>query len=127
SYVRKQLNLLVRRDLISEELVSEARARIADPRMEQAVARTAETLRAILTPVDERANAAVSRRAILLGSGPMDRRARARGGATVVDGAWAAPMLEQPQAVADALRDLCERSASVVDQRLGIDVRREIS
>lgn len=104
SFLRKQLNLLVRNDLISDELVNEARARIADPRMDLIVAQTAEALGEVLTPLDARANKAVCRRLVLLGNGAMDRKARARGWGDVVDGAWAAPMLETPHAVADALR-----------------------
>lgn len=106
TYVRKQLNLLVRADLVTDELLEEARARIADPRMDLILKRTAETVRAILTPIDEYANTAVSHRMVLLGEGPIDRKARIRGGATVLPGAWAAPMLEVPEAVADTLRAL---------------------
>jgi hypothetical protein len=104
SYLRKQLNLLVRSDLITDELLNEARARIADSRTDLIVARTAEMLRGVLTPIDPRIDESVSHRMLLLGEGPMDRRARARGGATVVKGAWAAPMLETPLAVAESLR-----------------------
>ncbi len=112
AYVRKQLALLVRNDLITEELLNDAKARIADPGMEAIVSRSAESLRALLTPIDEHANTAVSKRMVLLGEGPMDRKARFRGGATVLEGAWAAPMIEAPQAVADTLRALISRSPS---------------
>jgi len=53
-YIRKQLALLVRNDAIADELMGEAYDRIADPRMDVAVARTAETLRVILRPVGSR-------------------------------------------------------------------------
>lgn len=103
-YIWKQLRLLVREDVISEELVNEARGRIADARMTAIVDRTAEMLHDLLTPLDARTSDAVSRRMVLLGEGPVDRRVLAREGGTVLSGAWSAPMLESPEAVADCVR-----------------------
>jgi hypothetical protein len=74
--------------------------------MDFVVDRTAATLREVLTPIDARTNDAASRRMTLLGEGPMDRKVGARMAAAVVPGAWAAPMLESPQVVADGLRAL---------------------
>jgi hypothetical protein len=106
SYIRKQLKLLVRDDVISDELLREASRRIADSRTEIAVRRTSEILRSVLTPIDAQANEAVLHRAVLIGSGPLDRKSRAQGEAIVIDGAWSAPMLETPNAVAEHLRTL---------------------
>jgi hypothetical protein len=112
SFLRKQLKRLVRNDLISDELIDEATARIADPRMDRMADRTVEVVRAMLTPIDTSTNEAVHRRLVLLGNGPIDRKLRARGSGTVLEGAWAAPMLETPQAVADALRALLSDSTT---------------
>ena len=111
--LRQQLSLLVRSDAVSEDLVDEARSRIADPRMEFISARTGEMVREVLTPIDQRVNEAVLHRLVLFGNGPMDRKMRARWKGQLIEGAWSAPMLEVPQAVAAALRALlsgqCER------------------
>jgi hypothetical protein len=84
-YIRKRLRLLVRGDVITDELVNEARSRIADPRMDLIEDRTAEILSEVLTPVDAHINEVVSRRLVLLGEGPSDRKLRARAPATVVE------------------------------------------
>lgn len=115
SYVRKQLQLLVRDDCISEDLLREAQARIADPRMNGIVDRTADALHAVLTPIDTGANQAVRHRAVLLGNGLFDRKARALGHGTIVHGATSAAMIEAAHVVAQHLRALVgeERDAAV--------------
>ncbi len=102
SYVRKQLMLLVRKDRITADLLREAQARIADPRMDAVTDRTAETLRSVLTPTDVKVSDAASM--VLFGNGPVDRKARRRLTGTVVEGAWSAPMIDTPEVVAQHLR-----------------------
>lgn len=106
AYLRKQLGLLVRDDIITDALLEEARARTSDPRMDLVDTRTAETIRALLIPIDIHASEAVSNRVVLFGDGPIDRKARVRAKCVVLKDAWSAPMLEQPHAVAEHLRAL---------------------
>lgn len=103
SYVREQLQLLVRDDAIGDDLLREACERIADPRTANAIARTPEMLRSVLTPIDAKADAIVVRREVLFGNGPVDRKAHQRSPGIVVDGARSASMLETPTAVAEHL------------------------
>jgi len=63
-------------------------------------------LRSVLTPIDAQANEAVLHRAVLIGSGSLNRKSRAQEEAIVIDGARSAPMLETPNAVAEHLRML---------------------
>jgi hypothetical protein len=85
-YVRKQLCMLVGNHVIVETLLQEAKARIADPRMDGVTNRAAEVVRGLLRPLDGAIDAATSRRA------------------TFDEGR--APMLEHPDAVAMRLRAL---------------------
>jgi hypothetical protein len=99
--LRRQMNLLLRSDKISPVLVREARERLADPRMNAFVERTSQTLCELLTPSSALAR---FKGAVFFGNGPMDRKAQKHIAGTVLEGAWSAPMLEQPEAIAGCLR-----------------------
>ena len=109
-YLRKQFTLLARGDAVTDDLIREARERIADPRMEWIVERTAEVANYALTPVDPHVYDTGPNRSILLGMDPYGRKVRTRCQATVLEDAWSALMLEKPDAVASHLRTLLART-----------------
>jgi hypothetical protein len=105
SYIRRQLELLVRSDRISNALVQEARERVADSRMDALIERTPQSLCALLTP-----NSSFERftGTCFFGSGPIDRKVRKRIDGTSIESAWSAPMLEAPEVIANHLRTMRE-------------------
>ncbi len=88
-YVRTQLRTMVHTEsALDVALVQEARDRIADSRMFEAVEKTADYVLAILRPIDPAAEARTSNR-LVLGKGSL-----------------CSPMLESPGEVAAAIRTL---------------------
>ncbi len=106
AYVKAQLALFVGERALSDALVDEAQARIATARTERVVERTAEFLAYSLAPVDSKCDAAVRNRTILVGVGRLGDAIAKRMPAIVLETATGAPMLEDPEAVARALREL---------------------
>jgi hypothetical protein len=106
--VLKQLRLFVGESALSEALVSEAEARISDPRVERSIDRTVEFLRYATTPVNPIADNAVQNRRVIVGVGPIDRRIARRMTATVLHGVTGAAMIEEPTVVAEALRAMIQ-------------------
>ncbi len=104
SAVVRELQGFVRADRISDALVNEACARIADSRTDRSVGRTADVVRAVLAPL--RARAAAVPRVVIAGDDVLGRKLAARMDVRVVHGAESAPMIDAPDAVAAALRDL---------------------
>jgi hypothetical protein len=111
SYVVKQLAFFVAPNGMSEALVDEAQERIRDPRTDRIVERTSEFFRYALTPLDVDSEKAVCNRVVLSGTGPLDRLTAKWMAATILESVTGAPMLEAPDAVAQALRDLVTHTA----------------
>jgi hypothetical protein len=105
-FLRKQMALLVGEARITEALVEEAAARLADPRTARSVERTAEVFIEITKPIDPEVDALVQHQTVLLGNSPLDRKTAARMAATVVSNVRSAPMIEAPDVVAEVLRRL---------------------
>lgn len=104
SYLKKQMSLLVSEDHISQKLLDEAMERVRDPRCARAVERTVEVVLEVTSPIDAAANAKVKRRTVLVGKSLLDKKMAKQMAATVLPGVHGAPMIEAPEAVADALR-----------------------
>jgi len=95
-YVRAQLRTMVRAEsALDAGFVQEAQDRIADPRMLGAIEKTADTVLAVLRPIDHVAEEKVCNR-IVLGEGSL-----------------CSPMLESPDDVAAALRTFLKYIARV--------------
>ncbi len=105
-YVVKQLQLLVRSDRLSDALVSEAQARIRDPRTARAAERTADVVAYALTPVDPAADAAVRNRRTLVGSDVIGQKTAKRMPCTILPSVTRTPMIEAPDAVVQVLREM---------------------
>ncbi len=96
-YLRKQMMFVVQQNAISDDLLREARDRVADPRAEALIARTSQLLCTLLTPTDAFEG---FRGTALFGNSPTDRKILRRIPGTLLAGAWSAPMLEVPAEVA---------------------------
>ncbi len=96
----------MRNDLLSEALVDEALERLRDPRSAQAVERTPEFMASAVTPLNPSTDRAVRNRRVLLGSGFFDRKTARQTRGAVFVAATGAPMIEDPDAVAKAIREL---------------------
>lgn len=105
-FLMKQMLLLVDEAHISDSIVQEALLRIADPRTAWAVERTAETLLEIINPIDSTVDSKVQRRAVILGTSRVDRKTATRTPARILPHARGAAMIEAPQTVVRALRDM---------------------
>jgi hypothetical protein len=105
-FLKKQILLFVDEPHISDALFEEAVERAADPRIARSVARTAEIILEITNPIDPAIDAKVQRQAVLLGTSRLDRKMAARMPATIVPHVRGAAMIEAPQAVAQALREM---------------------
>ncbi len=105
-FLKKQLALFVNEGRITEALLEEAAARLADPRTAQSVERTVDVFLEITKPIDPEVDDRVQHRTVLLGNSPLDRKTAARMAATVVPNVRSAPMIEAPDVVAEVLRQL---------------------
>lgn len=105
-FLKRQILLLVDEARISDALFEEAVERVADPRTARSVERTAEIILEITNPIDPVIDAKVQRRIVLLGTSRLDRKMAARMPGTVVPDVRGAAMIEAPQAVAQALREM---------------------
>jgi hypothetical protein len=106
-YVRRQLGFFVRRDLISDALVDEAQQRLRDPRSALAVERTPEFMASAITPLGPETDRVVTNRRSVFGGVEYYERKKARQkGGTVLPNANGSPMIEDPAAVADVLREM---------------------
>ena len=104
-FVKKQIALLVAGAYITDAMLEEAAKRVADPRTERSVERTAEVVLAITDPIDPAIDAKVHR-TVVAGNSPLDQKTAARMPATILPDVWSAPMIEAPQSVARVLREL---------------------
>jgi hypothetical protein len=105
-FLKNQLALLIGEAHITDAMVEEAAARVADPRTVRVVERTAEVVLALTSPIDPAIDAKVQNRTVLLGNSRLDRKTAARMQATVIPDIWSAPMIEAPQVVAQVLREI---------------------
>jgi hypothetical protein len=105
-FLKKQILLLVNEAHISDALFEEAGERARDPRTARSVERIVEIILEITTPIDPTIDAKVQRRTVLLGRSHLDRKMAGRMPATVLPEVRSAPMIEAPQAVAQALREM---------------------
>jgi hypothetical protein len=111
-YVRRQLGFFVRRDLISDELVDEAQRRLRDPRATGAVERTREFMASALAPLDPETDRVVTNRRSVFGGVEYYERKKARQkGGIILPNANGSPMIEDPVAVADILREMLGASS----------------
>ncbi len=111
--VTKQLRYFVAQSALSDDLIDEAQSQLRDPRCEGIVARTAEFLRYTLLPLAEDFDTLVPHRAFVLGSSASDRRFAKRLKLDPVPGVFGAAMIEAPEAVASALRELVRPETTV--------------
>lgn len=105
-FLKKQILLFVDEARISDALVEEAVERAADPRTARSVERIVEIILEITNPIDPAIDAKVQRRTVLVGTSRLDRKTAARMPATILPDVHGAPMIEAPQAVAQALREM---------------------
>jgi hypothetical protein len=105
-FLKKQILLFVDEARISDALVEEAVERAADPRTVRSVERIVEIILEITNPIDPAIDAKVRRRTVLVGASRLDRKTAARMPATILPDVHGAPMIEAPQAVAQALREM---------------------
>lgn len=105
-FLKKQILLFVDEARISDALVEEGVERAADPRTARSVERIVETILEITNPIDPAIDAKVQRRTVLVGTSRLDRKTAARMPATILATVRGAPMIEAPQAVAQALREM---------------------
>jgi hypothetical protein len=105
-FLKKQILLLVDEAHITDALFEEAVERTRDPRTARSVERIVEILLEITNPIDPAIDAKVQRRTVLLGTSRLDRKTAARMPATILPDVHGAPMIEAPQAVAQALREM---------------------
>lgn len=111
--LKKQMAVLVDEACISDTMLEEAAERTADPRTARSVERTAEILLEIIDPIDSATDAKVQRRTVLLGTSRLDRKTAMRVDAIVLPNVRGAPMIEAPQAVAQALREMLGANPSI--------------
>ena len=109
-YVLKQLSLFIGKKSLNESLIGQAKMRIRDPRVAQSIEHTARFLRYATKPVSAQADVLVKNRRVLVGVGVMDRRIAKRMTATVLHGVTGAAMIEEPNVVAEAMRELFRSS-----------------
>jgi hypothetical protein len=105
-FLKKQMSLLIGEAHISDAILGEAAERVADRRTAHAIERTAEVALEITKPIDPAVDAKVQLRTVLLGTSPLDQKTAARMQATVLPDVWSAAMIEAPDVVAQALREL---------------------
>jgi hypothetical protein len=105
-YLKQQLALLIDEGHITDAMLEEAAARVADPRTARSVERTAEVVLAVADPIDPAVDAKVQRRTVLLGTSPLDRKTATHILGTVLSTVRSAPMIEAPDVVARILHEL---------------------
>jgi hypothetical protein len=111
-YLKKQLLMFLDEANLTDALFEEAAGRAKDPRTARSVERVAQILLEITNPIDPEINAKVYRRTVLLGTSRLDRKTAARMPATTLANVRGAPMIEAPQAVAQALRKMLTMSVN---------------
>ena len=102
--VAEELRGLVCPDRLSDALVDEACARIADPRTASVVERTGDVLRAVTRPVSS--DAAGVRRIVLASDDELGRKLARRMQVRLLQGSRSAVMIDDPRAVREALHEL---------------------